>query len=94
MLARNKRVGVSYQLCLGWTGGVAIGLDIGELVVVVGTRGPLELHVANIVACLDDDPSMQVNLETARAWSAWSANEWEEGGKVGRREKVGREDIT
>ena len=56
-------MGGGYQQGLGWTGRVAISLDVGELVVVVGARRTLKLHVADVVACLYDDPSMQMDLE-------------------------------
>jgi hypothetical protein len=39
-------------------------LDISESFILVCTRRSLELHVSDIVACLDDNPSMQVNLES------------------------------
>ena len=40
-------------------------LNISKSVVVVGTGRPFKLHVPDVVACFDDDPSMQVNLESA-----------------------------
>ena len=39
-------------------------LDLSKSVVIVRTRRPLKLHVPNIVACLDDNPSVQMNLES------------------------------
>jgi len=48
---------MSYQLRLA--------IDIGKCIIVISTRWPLELHVANVVACFDDDPSMQVDLEAS-----------------------------
>lgn len=56
-------MGGGYQQGLGWTGRVAVGFDVGELVVVVGARRAFKLHVANVVACFYDDPSMQMDLE-------------------------------
>lgn len=43
----------------------ALAINVSKCVVFVCTRRPLELHIANVVACLDDDPSMQMYLETA-----------------------------
>lgn len=40
----------------------AIAIDIGKLVVFIRTRWPLELHVADVIASLDDDPAVQVYL--------------------------------
>jgi hypothetical protein len=46
-----------------WTSAYhAIAINIGQSVV-VGTRRPLELHVANIVARFDNDPSVKMYLE-------------------------------
>jgi len=53
----------TYQLGLGGTQGIAVGLDVGEGVVVVGGGRALELHVPDVVACLDDDPAVQVCFE-------------------------------
>ena len=39
-------------------------IDVSELVILVRTRRPLQLHVADIVARFDDDPPMQMDLET------------------------------
>ena len=41
-----------------------LAIDVGELIILVRTRRPLQLHVADIVASFDDDPPMQMNLET------------------------------
>lgn len=39
-------------------------LDLSKSVVIVRTRRPLKLHVPNIVACFDDNPSVQMNLKS------------------------------
>lgn len=41
-----------------------LAIDVGELVILVRARRPLQLHVADIVARFDDDPPMQMDLET------------------------------
>jgi hypothetical protein len=41
-----------------------LAVYVSKGVVLIGTRRPLELHVADVIACFDDDPSMQVDLET------------------------------
>ena len=43
----------------------AVAIDISKLVVFIRTRWPFKLHVANVVAGLDDDPAVQVYLESA-----------------------------
>jgi hypothetical protein len=43
----------------------ALAIHISELVKLIRTGRPLELHVTNVVASLDDDPPMQMYLETA-----------------------------
>ena len=53
----------TYQLGLDGTHGIAIGLNVSQRVVIIGSRRALELHVADVVACLDDDPAVQVSLE-------------------------------
>lgn len=40
-----------------------LAIDVGELVILVRARRPLQLHVADIVARFDDDPPMQMDLE-------------------------------
>lgn len=41
-----------------------LALNLGESFVLVYARRPLELHVSDVVTCFDDDPSMQVYLES------------------------------
>jgi hypothetical protein len=41
-------------------------LNVSKIVVLVHPGGPLEFHVPDVVACFDNDPSMQVYLESAR----------------------------
>ena len=38
--------------------------DISKSVVVICAGRPLELHVSDVVACFDNDPSMQVYFES------------------------------
>jgi hypothetical protein len=59
-------VEVLMVVLLGVVGGVVgVVIEVVERIVVAGVRGPLELHVADVVAGLDDDPSVQVRLEDA-----------------------------
>lgn len=44
---------------------MALAVNVSNGVVFICTRRSLELHVTNVVACLDDDPPVQVYLETA-----------------------------
>ena len=39
-------------------------LDLSKSVIIVRTRRPLKLHVPNIVACFNDDPSVQMDFES------------------------------
>jgi hypothetical protein len=45
----------------------ALAINVSNLIVLVRTRRPFELHVTNVVASLDDDPSVQVYLKTAKS---------------------------
>ena len=42
----------------------AFDINIGKLIILIRTRWSLQLHVANVIASFDDDPPMQMNLET------------------------------
>lgn len=50
----------------------AVTINISKRIIFISTRGSLKLHVPNIIACFDDDPSMEMYLQTtpslARAW--------------------------
>jgi hypothetical protein len=58
-------INVTYQLRLA--------INISKRIIIVGARWSLELHVTDVVACFDDDPSMQVDLETS-PFLAWAAS--------------------
>ena len=46
-----------------------LAIDVGELVILVRARRPLQLHVADIVARFDNDPSMQMYFESVEEFS-------------------------
>ena len=65
LVCTDGELGRDYQLGLGRAHWVAVHLHVGNRIVVIGARRPLKLHVPDVVACFDDDPSMQVYLQTA-----------------------------
>jgi hypothetical protein len=42
-----------------------MAINVSEGIIFICARWPLKLHVADVVTCLNDDPSMQMYLQTA-----------------------------